>query len=54
MLLSRAAIWTAVALLAVIGALVVLPQSAEAGRGQSLRIKSVQMNITPTDDATVR
>ena len=53
MILSRAAIWTAVALLAVIGALVVLPQSAEAGRGPSLRIKSVQMNITPTDDATL-
>ena len=53
MILSRASIWTAAALLAVIGALVVLPQSAEAGRGPSLRINSVKMNITPTADATV-
>ena len=53
MILSHAAIWTAAALLAVIGALVFLPQSAEAGRGPSLRIKSVKMNITPTADATM-
>ena len=32
MILSRAAIWTAAALLAVIGAFVVLPQSADSGR----------------------
>ena len=51
MILSRAAIWTAAALLAVIGALVVLPQSADAG--PRLKIKSVQMNITPTADATM-
>ena len=53
MILLHAAIWTAAALLAVIGALVFLPQSAEAGRGPSLRIKSVKMNITPTADATM-
>ena len=53
MILSRPAIWTVVALLVVIGSLFALPQSAEAGRGPSLRIKSVQMNITPTDDATL-
>ena len=51
MILSRAAIWTAAALLAVIGAFVVLPQSADAG--PRLKIKSVQMNITPTADATM-
>ena len=53
MILSHAAIWTAAALLVVIGALVVLPQSAEAGRNPSLKIKSVKMNITPTADATL-
>ena len=53
MILSRTAIWTAAALLAVIGAFVLLSQSADAGRGPSLKIKSVQMNITPTADATM-
>ena len=50
---SKVTVIIAAALLAVIGALVILPQSAEAGRGPSLKIKSVQMNITPTADATM-
>ena len=53
MIPSHAAIWTAVALLVVIGSLFALPQSAEAGRNPSLKLKSVQMNITPTADATM-
>ena len=52
MIPSHAAIWTAIALLVVIGSLFALPQSAEAGR-TSLKIKSVKMNITPTADATM-
>ena len=53
MILSSTAIWTAAALLAVIGAFVLLSQSADAGRRPSLKINSVQMNITPTADATM-
>ena len=44
-------ILAAVALLAIIGALVALPDSAEAGR-KALIIKSVDMTITPTATAT--
>ena len=44
-------ILAAVALLAVIGAVVALPDSAEAGR-KALIIKSVDMTITPTATAT--
>ena len=38
MIPSHAAIWTAVALLVVIGSLFALPQSAEAGRNPSLKL----------------
>ena len=47
----RFTILAAVALLAVVGALVALPDSAEAGR-RALIIKSVDMTITPTAAAT--
>ena len=47
----RFTILAVVALLAVVGALVALPDSAEAGR-RALIIKSVDMTITPTADAT--
>ena len=47
----RLALFAAIALLAVIGVLVVLPLSAEAGR--RLKVTAVDMNITPTADATL-
>ena len=47
----RFTILAAVALLAVVGALVALPDSAEAGR-KVLIITSVDMTITPTATAT--
>ena len=47
----RSTILAAVALLAVIGAVVALPDSAEAGRREPT-ITSVDMTITPTADAT--
>ena len=46
----RLTILGAVALLAIIGTVVTLPDSAEAGR-KALIIKSVDMTITPTADA---
>ncbi len=50
---ANVVVFTAIALLVVIGSLFALPQSAEAGRNPSLKIKSVKMNITPTADATM-
>ena len=47
----RLTILGAVALLAIIGAVVALPDSTEAGR-KPLYITSVDMTITPTADAT--
>ena len=47
----RLTILAAVALLAIIGTVVTLPDSAEAGR-RPLIIKSVDMTITPTAEAT--
>ena len=47
----RLALFAAIALLAVIGAIVVLPLNAEAG--QRLKITGIDMNITPTADATL-
>ena len=47
----RLALFAAIALLAVIGAIVVLPLNAEAG--QRLKVTGVDMNITPTADATL-
>ena len=47
----RLTILGAVALLAIIGTVVTLPDSAEAGR-RPLIIKSVDMTITPTAEAT--
>ena len=47
----RLALFAAIALLAVIGAIVILPLNAEAG--QRLRVTAVDMNITPAADATL-
>ena len=47
----RLTILAAVALLAIIGTVVTLPDNAEAGR-RPLIIKSVDMTITPTAEAT--
>ena len=47
----RLTILAAVALLAVVGAVVALPDNAEAGR-RPLIIKSVDMTLTPTAEAT--
>ena len=47
----RLALFAAIALLAVIGAIVVLPLNAEAG--QRLKVTGIDMNITPTADATL-
>ena len=47
----RLTILGAVALLAIIGTVVTLPDNAEAGR-KALIIKSVDMTITPTAEAT--
>ena len=47
----RLTLFAVIALLAVIGAIVVLPLNAEAG--QRLKVTGVDMNITPTADATL-